>query len=89
MLRSRVAGWQGVLGGLEPQLILELAPLAAEFRLMGGAAGDCLRIVADQRRLAYLKTLGQTVEEREPLLDEVAELGQGHIHIRPSRQFRV
>src|SRR5438874_2297581 len=53
---ERAAGvGNGVPSGLSPELVFELAPLAAEFRLACRAAGDRLRIVADERVLTGLK----------------------------------
>ncbi len=55
---GRLTDGRGPLRTLNAELILELAPLAAEFGLMGGTPGDRLRIIADQRQLADFETLG-------------------------------
>jgi hypothetical protein len=91
---SREAGrvrrwWRGTSASLAPKLVFEAAPLPAKLCLMRRAAGNRFRIVLRQRQAARFQASGQSAHQRQPLLDQFAELGKrGVDRIHRSSAFR-
>jgi hypothetical protein len=89
LIGGRFSRGQRPLFGLAPELVFEMAPLAAEFRLTGSAPRNHFGIVARQRELADFKTLGQVAEQHDPRRDQVAGYMSGQVVNLVCGRFRA